>query len=169
MDSANEEEAASVDTCKRTNGDKKCSPRHDEEEEQMDAESGEEENDSGERKSETGTSENGTHPHRNDSNNNPNPSEDKQRSTTPKQNDSQEEKEPQLDNESKSSDRVGKEVAESELESNSIRPKNVVDAMSKSSFTSELINNIRNSRNLLGNSHNELAEELTDKNKEVSV
>lgn len=39
-----------------------------------------------------------------------------------------------------------------------------------SSFTAELINNIRNNnRNLLGNSHNEWSDEIAGKNKEVSV
>lgn len=56
---------------------------------------------------------------------------------------------------------------EAEVDSSVVRPK-AQEETPKSSFASELINNIKNSRNLLGNSHNELADEV-GKNKEVSV
>lgn len=49
-----------------------------------------------------------------------------------------------------------------------VRPKPSLEDMPKSSFASELINNIRNSRHLLCNSHNELSDAIAGKNKEVS-
>lgn len=55
-------------------------------------------------------------------------------------------------------------------ESVAVGPKAALDEMrEKSPFASELIKNIRNSRNVLeNNSHCELADQISDKNKEVS-
>lgn len=189
MDSIKEEDMETVgDNYKRTNGggalsSSSASPRRDEDEEMgecvdssksvaMDSK-GLESRD--QRVSPKDSSLNGTHQyqphhhHKNDSNNNSKPSGDKPRSKTPNQ--TAEDVHPDKESSTKEQ-RTSFEVDEKkdkDEEEAKCRPKPSLDAMSKSSFASELINNIRNSRNLLGNSHNELADEITGKNKEVSV
>lgn len=71
-------------------------------------------------------------------------------------------------------ERVKKELEETDVESTVMRnTKESLDEMPRSAFASELINNIRNSRNsLLGNNHHhcsEISDEVAGKNKEVSA
>lgn len=187
MDSIKDEDMAG-DNFKRTNGggvlsSSSVSPRRDEDEEMaeyVDSSKsapidckGSESRD--QRVSPKDAALNGTHQyhphhHKNDSNNNAKPSGDKPRPKTPNQ--SAQDVHPDKESsakEQRTSFEMDDKREKEDGEGATVRPKPSLDAMSKSSFASELINNIRNSRNLLGNSHNELADEITGKNKEVSV
>lgn len=118
---------------------------------------------------------NGSH-HKNDSNNNPKPSEEKSKSAHQDYDNEETKTTSQEASSGRTSfDRdeaavaVKKEDEGMDVESTLVRPKTALDEVPKSSFAAEFINNIRNSRNLLGNSHNELADEIAGKNKEVSA
>lgn len=140
---------------------------------------------------ESGGSLNGSHHRQNDSNNNTQkPSDEKSTRSNQEQQDPRgeddeepspskatatEETSPGKGHQRTSLERsaVKKEHESMDVESSSVvvRPKPTLDEIDPkaSSFAAEFINNIRNSRNLLGNSHNELADEIAGKNKEVSV
>lgn len=149
-------------------------------------------NGSDQRNSPNDSSVNGTYQHKNnnDSNNNTSPSGEN-KSKAQKQEAPSESMKDKVDSQSEgkraslevhqhveTSSRKGEQPMEMEKKDDEmeqddeeeVKPKSSLDTLTKStSFASEFINNIRNSRNLLGNSHNELADEVLGKNKEVSV